>query len=218
MPVVYFVDDQVEILEVFGEILSAEFKIEIFNNPENLVLRVAEGDQPRVVISDVNMPQMKGVDLAEKLHRLNPSIRVILLSGAVDKDLSIQACNMGVFSIIEKPINPQVLIETVKRAVESNILNERMELFRKKATDFVTEAAELLQVYKNRAQDAEAMLKDLGLLPQNPTDANSKLLEISQLQVKVQSLRKELRNFEAETQQPTQPLKLTSGNVLKPAC
>jgi FixJ family two-component response regulator len=193
---VYLVDDQIEILELFGEILADECTVKIFTDPDKLLVKVAEGELPSVVISDVRMPQMTGTRLAEKLARINPATKVILLSGSIDKDISVQACNLGIFSILEKPVSSNVFIETVKRAIEIHKMNEKMESFRRKATQFVQEASDLVKLYKNRANDAEAILKDAGLMPHNPEDINARLLESSELQVKVQSLRQELKNLE----------------------
>lgn len=208
MSLVYFVDDQIEVLEVFSNFLLNDFNVEIFQEPEELLIKLAHGRTPGVVISDLNMPKMNGLDLAKKVRRLNPSIRVILLSGSMDRETSIQACNIGVFSIIEKPINPKLLINTVKRAMEANFLSEKSEDFRRMAADFVAEASALLELYKNRAHDAEAMLKELGLLPQDPSQVNTRLLETSQLQLHVQNLKKELMILNQEVDPETPNFKL----------
>lgn len=191
------IDDQPEMLEIFSELLGEEFQLRIFSEPEKLLQKIINRDLPRVIVSDLNMPVQNGLELSTKILRIDPTVKIILLSGGISKDVSIQACNLGIFAILEKPVGAGVLAETIRRAVSAHILNEMQTDFRNKAADFIQNADELVTMYKSRAADAEFMLKQLGLLPQDPEVLNERLLEATELSNHVSNLRLELKNLQS---------------------
>ncbi|MGN7310992.1 response regulator transcription factor [Alkalicoccobacillus gibsonii] len=78
-----------------------------------------------IVITDVKMPIMSGIDLAETCYRMNPSIKVIVISGYSDFDYAKRSIKAGVVDYLLKPVLPSELIMTLKK-VRSDIENQRM--------------------------------------------------------------------------------------------
>lgn len=73
-------------------------------------LTLAEGWQPDLLISDIVMSDMNGLELAKRLTRLYPNCRVILFSGQVAPELILEARALG-FEFFDKPVNPAILLD-----------------------------------------------------------------------------------------------------------
>lgn len=71
-----------------------------------------------LVLSDVKMPEISGIELLERLQRLYPDIPVILMTGYGDLELAIEAVNRGAFSFVTKPFNLEYLTTLVTRGLE----------------------------------------------------------------------------------------------------
>ena len=115
---VLVVDDEQLIADTLAEILneSGDFSATaIYNAAE--ALELARHDAPDVVVADVLMPEISGIELAKQLRSSCPRTRVVLLSGqALARDLVKEAGNEGYpFELWAKPINPDVLLERLKR-------------------------------------------------------------------------------------------------------
>jgi signal transduction histidine kinase len=68
-----------------------------------------------VVITDVHMPQMSGLDMAEEILKTNEEIPIIVISGFDDSKYLYKAINMGIYNYLIKPINPDLLYKKLKR-------------------------------------------------------------------------------------------------------
>ncbi|WP_165452386.1 response regulator [Paenibacillus thalictri] len=79
------------------------------------VLRLAADTCPDLVIVDINMPIMSGLEVAKQLHTLHPHICTIIVSGYNDFEFARQALTYKVFDYLLKPINDEALLETVLR-------------------------------------------------------------------------------------------------------
>ncbi len=78
--------------------------------------------QPDIILSDVRMPHMSGIEMAEKLQLANPALSIIFMSGYSDKEYLKAAIKLKAVSYVEKPIDLEEIRETVleaKAAVES---------------------------------------------------------------------------------------------------
>jgi DNA-binding NtrC family response regulator len=69
-----------------------------------------------LVVSDIRMPGMNGVELAEQVHRLHPDLPVILMTGFAQEDLVARAIANGVFTVFNKPFSMEALSRTITRA------------------------------------------------------------------------------------------------------
>lgn len=78
---------------------------------------LASDAQPDCIVSDVRMPQMNGLELQGELKKRGSNCPVILLTGHGDIEMAVQAIKGGAFDFIEKPFDPQRLIEAVRSAI-----------------------------------------------------------------------------------------------------
>jgi DNA-binding NtrC family response regulator len=115
---VFVVDDEPVIASTLAAILNASgFQATAFNNPVDAI-EAAERQGPGLLISDVVMPGMNGVDLAIHLKSLCPKCRVLLFSGqAASADLLKSAKEAGHdFELLLKPVHPKDLLAAIRRA------------------------------------------------------------------------------------------------------
>ncbi len=69
---------------------------------------------PDVVLMDIIMPQMEGIEAAEKIVRLHPQARVVMVSSVGYQENIIAALQKGARHFVQKPVKPEVLYEVVK--------------------------------------------------------------------------------------------------------
>jgi response regulator RpfG family c-di-GMP phosphodiesterase len=127
---ILLVDDEVNVLsslsrtlyeEDYGEILNAQNSLEALE-----IVKKTPGLS--LVISDFHMPGMNGIDFLVEVRNLSPDTTRVLLTGAADLDMALNAVNKGnVFRFLLKPCPADVLIGAVKDSIRYNqlILGER---------------------------------------------------------------------------------------------
>ncbi|MFD1626186.1 sigma-54-dependent transcriptional regulator [Azospirillum griseum] len=80
------------------------------------------GSGPAVVVTDIRLPGMDGLDLLRSLHAADPERPVVLMTGHGDVAMAVQAMKMGAHDFIEKPFSPDYLVEVVRRALDKRRL------------------------------------------------------------------------------------------------
>lgn len=114
---VLFCDDDPEVREALSESFRIEgLSVRAFDGAEALIAAV-DPQAPHVVLSDVRMPGMDGFGLLARLHAIDPELPVVLLTGHGDVPLAVQALRQGAWDFIEKPADPLVLVQSLKRAL-----------------------------------------------------------------------------------------------------
>lgn len=114
--VVFVVDDEVLIARTLATILNqAGFLASAFDHPEKAIAVRAEL-LPDLLISDVMMPGMTGIELAIHFRKAQPECRILLFSGqAATVDLLEKAREQGYdFDLISKPVHPQDLLARLR--------------------------------------------------------------------------------------------------------
>jgi len=74
-----------------------------------------------VVLLDLKMPGISGMEVLKTLKRLDPSIAVIIITGYATIDAAVKAGRLGVFHFLSKPFTPETLVSTVEKAVKSKL-------------------------------------------------------------------------------------------------
>jgi DNA-binding NtrC family response regulator len=97
-------------------------------------LRAVAGSQPQVVLLDLNLPDMTGLQVLERLRAASPASEVIMLTGHGSIDTAIQAIRAGAFDYISKPCPLDELEVRLQRAFERQSLNRRATLLERGLT------------------------------------------------------------------------------------
>lgn len=107
---ILIVDDDVDILEGYKFIFECEGYIpKITCNPVDAIWMVDEEPFSTVII-DYMLPNIKGDELAEKIHAINPGIKIVLISGYNDVDKVFRDRNIRLDGLLKKPVDPEELI------------------------------------------------------------------------------------------------------------
>jgi CheY-like chemotaxis protein len=118
------IDDEKPTLSMFRLFLGA-YGYEVFtaeNGTEGLA--VVEREDPPIVLTDIKMPGMDGIEVLRRLKKLRPRTQVVVITGHGDMDLAIQALNLGAADFVNKPIQKADLDAALRRA-EERILTEK---------------------------------------------------------------------------------------------
>jgi two-component system C4-dicarboxylate transport response regulator DctD len=99
----------------------ADLAVRAFRNAESALAAMDE-DPPAVVISDVRLPGISGLDVLDELRKLDRDIPVILITGHGDISMAVQAMRANAYDFIEKPFHSERLIDVVRRALEKRTL------------------------------------------------------------------------------------------------
>ncbi len=119
---VFLVDDEALVREATEQWLQlAGFEVRGFSAAAEALEALSE-DFAGVLVSDVRMPQMDGQQLLRESLQKVPELPVILVTGHGDVDMAIQSVRDGAYDFIEKPFDPERLVETVHRACEKRRL------------------------------------------------------------------------------------------------
>lgn len=110
-PLIYFVDDELDLLDVFQSAFEERYAVSTFSSAEQLVGAISSGQvpTPQLIVTDFRMTGMDGVKMLAALMSMGHPIPAILLSGNLSKETAISALNHGFFRILEKPFEPDVL-------------------------------------------------------------------------------------------------------------
>jgi CheY-like chemotaxis protein len=76
-----------------------------------------------LLITDIVMPQLNGMELIMKIRKLNPQIPIMVMSGKLNEDLISQLEKEGIRFILPKPINPSRFRKTVHKVMDISLVN-----------------------------------------------------------------------------------------------
>jgi DNA-binding NtrC family response regulator len=82
-----------------------------------------DSEKPDLVILDMDMPGLSGVDILRHIHDTGMKVPVIILTGVSDVDLAVKAMKLGAFDYLIKPADDEKLLETLDRAIEHHALS-----------------------------------------------------------------------------------------------
>lgn len=117
MPKILVVDDDETIRETLYELLSEEYLCQTAETAEMAFARL-EADAYDVVLTDISMPGLSGLELLGQVRQRFPETPVIIISGISDQEHAQGLIKLGAFDFLLKPFQLEVVENSVKRAVE----------------------------------------------------------------------------------------------------
>ena len=122
-PRIILVDDEVNVLQAYGRVLRARFAVDTAEGGEAALGMLSERGPYAVVVSDMRMPGMDGVELLAQAKGRFPDTVRIMLTGNADQGTAAEAVNRGeIFRFLSKPCDSALLIETIHQAVRQHEL------------------------------------------------------------------------------------------------
>ena len=153
-PVILVVDDEETIRFCLKEALEVEgYKVHTEDNGENS-LRSIKKMIPDLVILDLKMPGMNGLDLLREIKSYDQNILVILLTGHASVDSAVNAMKDGAFDYLEKPFKMDLIKVVIEKALSTQSLMREVSRLRAKAdiaggVNIVTVSQEMKKVFEH---------------------------------------------------------------------
>lgn len=119
---VLLVDDHLVVLRGLQYFLEVQPEIEIVGQAHNgaEALQLVELLKPQVVLMDIRMPVMDGIEATKRIAKQHPEVKIIMLTSFSDRDSVIPAIREGAVGYQLKDVEPRVLTETILAAVQGN--------------------------------------------------------------------------------------------------
>ena len=149
---ILLVDDEEGIRKVLGISLSdSGYNVVTAENGEQ-ALSLFKKIKPSIVLTDIKMPGMDGIELLQKIKQANPDTEVIMITGHGDMDLAIKSLKYEAVDFVTKPINDDVLEIALKRARDKIFMRQKLKEYTENLEDLVREkSARLIEVERQVA-------------------------------------------------------------------
>jgi len=134
-PSILIVDDEPSILQSLSGLLSDEgFEITTAANGYE-ALKIVDFESPDLVLLDIWMPGIDGIETLKEIKKNNPHIQVIIISGHGTIETAVKATKLGAFDLIEKPLSIDKVIVAINNALNFRRLEEENKYLRKKTLE-----------------------------------------------------------------------------------
>lgn len=145
-PTVFVVEDDETNRQLMKDLFeSVDLKVELFPSGDAFLAAMPMRG-PGCILLDVRMPGISGLDLQSKLSEQKLDLPIIIVTAHGDTQMAVRAMKEGAFDFVEKPINNQVLLDTVNKALtesrrigaeirEQESIQKRLDLLTPRETD-----------------------------------------------------------------------------------
>ena len=151
MKPIWIVDDDQSIRFVLEKALLREgLPTRSFTQPRELLaaLDAADGEGPQVLVSDIRMPGLSGLELLDKIKRRLPGLPVIIMTAFSDLDSAVSAFQGGAFEYLPKPFDLPKAVELIRRAVDESQREQVAEEGMAEAPEMLGQAPAMQDVFR----------------------------------------------------------------------
>lgn len=134
MPSILIIDDERSIRNVLKDILGGEgYKVDEAADGEEGWKKFSSSNYD-VVLCDIKMPKMDGIEFLSKASELNPEVPIIMISGHGNIETAVDAVKKGAFDYISKPPDLNRLLITIRNATDKNTLVKETKVLKRRVT------------------------------------------------------------------------------------
>ena len=150
---VLFVDDEPNVLDAFRRALRKSFEVTTCVNPQEALQMVRTEPDFAVIVSDMRMPGMSGIELLTEVKQAKPDTVRIMLTGNHDQETAVEAVNRGdVFKFLTKPCETNTLISVLEQSVRQfQLVTAERELLTRTVQGSVKVLLDALSIAKPEA-------------------------------------------------------------------
>lgn len=161
---VYVVDDEESIQEVLREALKdAQYQVQVFPSAEDALAGVQK-NPPHVILSDIRMSGMTGIQLLQKIREISQDIQFIIMTSHASLETALDAMRLGAYDYIHKPFEQiDDVIKTVDRTVEKLYLQYQNEQL---LGELEEKNQSLAKLNSQISQEKEEVIRINGLMAQ----------------------------------------------------
>jgi putative two-component system response regulator len=146
---ILIVDDEEMICDMLSRRLTQEGYLCVTAHNGKEALNHFYKDGFSLIISDIKMPEMDGIELLKKVKAMHPKMIVIIVTAYPEIDMAVEAMRVGAYDFIIKPTDLDLVLLSVKRALEKKRLEEEVEIYHKNLERLVEErTVKLQQAYR----------------------------------------------------------------------
>lgn len=146
---ILIVDDEEMICSIFSRRLTREGYSCVTAQNGKEALHHFYKDSFSLVISDIRMPEMDGIELLKEVRAVHPGILMIMVTAYPEIDLALEAMRLGAYDFIVKPADLELVVLSVKRAFEKKRLENEVEIYHRNLERLVEErTVKLQQAYR----------------------------------------------------------------------
>ena len=167
MSKILIIEDEAAIRRVLTKIISEEsdtYLVEEAEDGLHGIEKIKDNDYD-LVLCDIKMPKMDGVEVLEKAKKIKPEIPFVMISGHGDIDTAVNTMRLGAFDYISKPPDLNRLLNTVRNALDRKVLvveNKRLKKKVSKNHEMIGESAAITHIKemieKVAATDARVLI------------------------------------------------------------
>ena len=148
MKPIWIVDDDQSIRFVLEKALAREqFAVRSFANARD-VLAALDDDEPQVMVSDIRMPGLSGIELLTKVKTRLPGLPVIVMTAYSDLDSAVSAFQGGAFEYLPKPFDLTKAVELIRRAVDESLREEVRDSAQTEMPEMLGQAPAMQDVFR----------------------------------------------------------------------
>jgi DNA-binding NtrC family response regulator len=136
MSKILIIEDEAPIRRVLNKILSEESDTYLVQEAEDGLrgLEMVKNEDFDLILCDIKMPKMDGVEVLEAVKKLKPEIPMVMISGHGDLETAVQTMRLGAFDYISKPPDLNRLLNTVRNALDKKQLVVENKILKKKVS------------------------------------------------------------------------------------
>ncbi|MDG1451520.1 MAG: sigma-54 dependent transcriptional regulator, partial [Polaribacter sp.] len=167
MSKILIIEDEAAIRRVLNKIISEENEsYHVEEAADGLAgLEMIKNNDYDLVLCDIKMPKMDGVEVLEKTKKMKPEVPIVMISGHGDIDTAIQTMRLGAFDYISKPPDLNRLLNTVRNALDKKVLlveNKRLKKKVRESYQMIGQSKAIVQIKniidKVAATDARVLI------------------------------------------------------------
>lgn len=150
------IDDEKDLLDGLKRILPYELEntaIEVSSSPIN-ALELVRRDSYDLILMDVRMPEMDGLELLQRVKKTDPGITIIMMTAYGNIETAVQSIKMGAYDFITKPFDIPELVRNLRKGLERSGLIRENQCLRQRISeksvfeDFVGQSAPMKRLYE----------------------------------------------------------------------
>jgi two-component system, NtrC family, response regulator PilR len=128
---ILIIDDDVKMLELLKKVLTKRgFVVETSSKPREAIEKF-QGDGFDIVVTDINMPEINGLEILKQIKSLSPDVIVIMITAFATVSSAVESMKLGAYDYIVKPFNMEEFALIIERASERIHLKKEVEFLRR---------------------------------------------------------------------------------------
>ena len=178
MPKILIIEDEAAIRRVLKKIISEENETYEVDEAEDglLGIEMISKTDFDLILCDIKMPKMDGVEVLEKVKHLKPEIPIVMISGHGDLDTAVNTMRLGAFDYISKPPDLNRLLNTVRNALDKKELVVENKLLKKKVSKKYDMIGESLAITHIKTMIEKVAPTDARVLITGPNGTGKELV------------------------------------------